>query len=139
VSEVPEGTVPVPDDDPAFERAMFKADGGELSQPWCLVAALIDEVGVPLERLVTPESLGRWNLQEVRALLAGYGMSTMTRYLNPTWAEIRLVPARSSSYVATQDAPVPQGTLGAYVRFDEGRGWRLHAIGPPGLPVEELP
>lgn len=76
----------------------FEANGGSPPRPFQVaVSFLFKTLGVegfahlPLEDLVTPESLDNWDLAEVAEQLKGFGVGTHTRYLSPSWALI-LVP-----------------------------------------------
>lgn len=97
-----------------------------------------DFEGLTLADLVTAESLAEWDLGEVASDLSGYGMSTRTRYMSPSWAKMLLMPATEPLVI---DKPsIVDDVLAIYVRYEPDLAdWRVHLLGPPDLSVRDLP
>lgn len=120
-------------------------DEGGPSRPFQVVWALLqnaagneDYKDIPLEDLVTEESLAEWDLGRLDQLLEGYGIASRTRYLNPTYAQILLPETPPEGRVVTEETEV--WAYAAYVRFiDELNDWRVQAVSPADVQVEELP
>lgn len=130
----------IPDDLSEF----FEADGGIPPRPFAVaVSFLFKALGVddysdlPLEDLVTAESLANWDLDEVAASIQGFGVATHTRYLSPSWALVVLPRAEKFKVF---DQPETVEAWGLFVRFEEHlNDWRVHALTDPSTPVESLP
>jgi hypothetical protein len=91
---------------------------------------------VGLEQLVTAETVAAWDLGELAELIrrARLGICLDVDYMSPSWARVYLplgVEERTSAGGRTL-------ALAAYVRFDDGVGWRVHALGGPNLELDEL-
>lgn len=127
---------------------MFDAEGP--SRPYQVASAFIALAGgwlaelgtdfksLTLSDLVTDESLSGWDLHEVASDLTGYGISTRTRYLSPSWAKILLMPATEPLII---DKPsIVENVLAIYVRYEPHlEDWRVHIFGPPDIDVRDLP
>lgn len=124
---------------------LIRDDGGEIPGPqvtcilFCL-KALGREPGAStsLDELVTPDSLARWNLEKVAAILADHAPTTMVRYLAPDWAMIFLGEHSGEPILVTE--PTPMMGYGLFLRYEEAsRRWLVHSIGDPNTSVEALP
>jgi hypothetical protein len=92
----------------------------------------------PLEQIVTPESLDSWDLDEVSESVDDFGLYSKVDYLSPTWARVLMVRDVPEGKL-TEDVEAPS-PLAFYVKFVEELGdWRVHMLGRPDIPLEDLP
>lgn len=134
----------VDDEIPEDLSEFFEPDGGTPPRPFQVaVSFLFKALGeegysqLPLEDLVTAESLGNWDLEEVAENLRGFGVGTHTRYLSPSWALI-MVP-RAQEFRVIEEPELVEA-WGVFVRYEDHlKDWRVHALADPTTPVESLP
>lgn len=92
---------------------------------------------IRLESLVTPASLGTWDLDAVEAAIGGLGIHTRQHHLSQAWTEIRLVRTEADRPVRATGQL--RAKLSVYVRFLETLGdWRVHLLSAPGIPLSAL-
>lgn len=123
------------------------ADGDVASErrPLLIVSALVmkalghpSAVDLPLENLVTPSSLSRWNLDHVAKALEGTGIHTNVGRLDPHWCEVRMIPTKSDRPTAASDIQ-RRPRYSFYLQLlDDIGDWRVHVLAKPGLPVDTL-
>jgi hypothetical protein len=137
----PAGHQPLGDRSDARRTRRVRARvGGQESESKFQVAVsfLFKALGVegysdlPMQHLMTAESLGHWGLPEVAEQLKGFGVGTHTRYVSPSWALILVSRAERLRVV---DEPELVEAWGVFVRYEDGlKDWRVHALAGPNDP-----
>ncbi len=93
---------------------------------------------IPLESLVTGESLESWDLMALALSLQGMGLYTRVNYRSPDWAEVLVFDDVSEAFEPI-DSRVYQ-TCSFYVRWvEELRDWRVQALDATDLDLGRLP
>ncbi len=133
---------PLPDD----PDEIWPEEEGGIHMPMAVAMQFLWKVrgiephaNIPLEELVTPESLDSWNdTRELHAMLEGAGVASQVRYLSPSWAMI-LLPLDVGEGGLLREPELIRA-YAIYVKYiDELAGWRVHFVGPPDIDVSELP
>lgn len=99
---------------------------------------------MPLEDLVTPESLPNWDMAEVAAAFDGMGTFGNVRYMSPDWAAV-LIGKHADQQPPSDDPmvidePTRMEINAVQLRYDEhSRRWRVHRIDLVGIPSDLLP
>jgi hypothetical protein len=91
-----------------------------------------------LESLVTPESLPRWDLEELRLVTHGYGLASRLIYSAEDVAYMKLIKGPQFMAVISEPTIVDALIITLQRRPDLNNEWRIHAIGV-AIPPEDLP
>lgn len=92
-----------------------------------------------LDRVVTPESLRLWHLDELREVTSGYGLASRIAYGAEDVAYVKLVKGGPDYLTVVREATLVEAQiLTIQRRADLGGEWRIHQLGEAASP-KQLP
>lgn len=143
---LPEDATPLPAEQPEDLLAALRGPDGTIPRPLEVALAFVDAVdgetdvtGEGVDRLVTPQTRGQWDIDEASGVLADVGFASSVDEMGDGWARVFLVRGVDQAYRLPSDAAGAVPAYGLYLQYVEDEGdWRVHRLSTPDLRVDDL-
>lgn len=126
--------------------AALRGADGTIPRPLEVALAFVEAVdgetdvtGEGVDRLVTPQTRGQWDIDEASGVLADVGFASAVDEMGDGWARVFLVRGVDQAYRLPAEAATDVPAYGLYLQYVEDEAdWRVHRLSTPDLRVDDL-